>query len=135
MCTVSLMKKHRARDVLGSVTWANLTRCKRGIKWSQIRPLAGASPLCPGLRPDRPFGPEKLSGVAHSTKSLPLATPLAGFGFGFGFYTARDPLVAPAPPGPIRRARISCQNGFIADLPGTEKSAARKTRRDQQKTN
>ena len=26
-------------------------------------------------------------------------------GFGFGFYTARDPLVAPAPPGPIRRAR------------------------------
>ena len=28
-----------------------------------------------------------------------------GFGFGFGFYTARDPLVAPAPPGPIRRAR------------------------------
>ena len=25
--------------------------------------------------------------------------------FGFGFYTTRDPLVAPAPPGPIRRAR------------------------------
>ena len=23
----------------------------------------------------------------------------AWFGFGFGFYTARDPLVAPAPPG------------------------------------
>ena len=63
-------------------------------------PVAGA--------PDAPAGPsgrKKLSGVAHSTKSLPLATPLAGFGFGFGFYTARDPLVAPAPPGPIRRAR------------------------------
>ena len=29
-----------------------------------------------------------------------------GTGFGFGFYTARrDPLVAPAPPRPIRRAR------------------------------
>ena len=26
-------------------------------------------------------------------------------GLEFGFYTARDPLVAPAPPGPIRRAR------------------------------
>ena len=61
-------------------------------------PVAGA--------PDAPAGPsgrKKLSGVAHSTKSLPLATSLAGFGF--GFYTARDPLVAPAPPGPIRRAR------------------------------
>ena len=30
-------------------------------------------------------------------------------GFGFGFYTARDPLVAPAPPGPIRES-----SGFIA---------------------
>ena len=28
-------------------------------------------------------------------------------------FTARDPLVAPAPPGPIRRARMACQNGFI----------------------
>ena len=36
--------------------------------------------------------------------------PGTGFGlFGFGFYTtrreSRDPLVGPAPPGPIRRAR------------------------------
>jgi hypothetical protein len=40
------------------------------------------------------------SGATHSI-SLCIARP----GFGFGFYTARDPLVAPAPPGPIRRAR------------------------------
>ena len=30
-------------------------------------------------------------------------------GLEFGFYTARDPLVAPAPPGPIRES-----SGFIA---------------------
>ena len=67
-------------------------------------PGRGFAPV-PGAPPRPALRTGKLSGVAHSTKSLPLATPLAGFGFGFGFYTARDPLVAPAPPGPIRWAR------------------------------
>ena len=38
-------------------------------------------------------------------------------GLEFGFYTARDPLVAPAPPGPIRRARTESRYGVRMDLP------------------
>ena len=79
------------RGVLWRTTFA--IECERRIpapEFSKFVRLQTQTP--PGWPPD----PE-------DTKSLPLATSLAGFGF--GFYTARDPLVAPAPPGPIRRAR------------------------------
>ena len=75
-------------SALTQLSHSCFTRAERSQRWTQRS------------RSDAQHAP---SGLTRNGSDYAARLPLIGFGF--GFYTARDPLVAPAPPGPIRRAR------------------------------